>query len=463
MGNIWIRVRGWVLRLFGVKPEMSDDAMSEAEIDAQKYYDVTKENITAIVSNTLSTLAFGDGDVTVAAQNETDVQLPRIDLLSELLKTEMRNAKRNVAAGLGVGMIATIPYSVDNGGGRKIYTATITKDRFYITGMQGTDITSCVVIADVFEQEKNMYFRWTDYEVENGTYIIRNKATKNTDEIPLTDVPRWADIEPEIRIAGVDRLPIGIFRCPTANRRPDDVTGVPITFGCDATLAKIAKTLEDIETEFDRKKAKVFVDRSLIKTEYDENGKAIKNDFSDSLYVKFENNDKMAIDIFDPALRESSYYVKLQQHFAFLEKEIGVSRGVLTDSESRDATATEIRRAMYQTFCLLDDIHTEFEHYINAVMYGINVLCNFYGLEADTPYDIKCDWSYALLEDTQSTFAQKMQAISVGAERPAELRMFLHPDESIEEAQAVIDEIRESSLMAAELIGRSANDEAPED
>ena len=458
-----MRIRGWVLRLFGVKPEVSDNALMSAEVDAQKYFDIAQENITAIVSNTLSTLAFGDGDVTITPENEADMNSPRIDMLAELLKVEMVHAKRNVAAGLGVGMIATIPYSVDNGGGRKIYTATVTKDRFYITGMQGTDITSCVVISDVFQQEKDTYFRWTDYEVENGTYIIRNKATKNADEIPLTEVERWADIEPEIRIAGVERLPIGIFRCPTANRRPDDVTGVPITFGCDATLQKIAKTLEDIETEFDRKKAKVFVDRSLIKTEYDDQGRAIANDFSDSLYVKFENNDKMAIDIFDPALRESSYYVKLQQHFAFLEKEIGVSRGVLTDSESRDATATEIRRAMYQTFCLLDDIHTEFEHYIDSVMYGINVLCNFYGLEADTRYSIKCDWSYALLEDSQSTFNQKMQALSVGAERAAELRMFLHPDESLEDAQAVIDEIRESSLMAAELIGRSANDTEPED
>lgn len=461
--TMWLRIREWVRKLFGIRPEMGDNELQRAEMDAMRYFDIQKENITAIVASSISTLAFGDADATVVAKNEAVTDSPRLELLGNVLKDEMFSAKRNIAAALGVGMIATIPYSVDAGMGRKIYTATVTKDRFYITGMQGDDITSCVVIADVMQLEKDTYFRWTDYAVENGVYIIRNKATKNGDEIPLTSVDRWAQIEPEIRIAGVDRLPIGIFRCPTANRRPDDVAGVPITFGCDATLDKIAKTLADIETEFERKKAKVFVDRSLIKTDYDENGNAIKNDFSDSLYVKFENNDKMAVDIFDPSLRESSYYTKLLQHFAFLEKEIGVSRGILTDSESKNATATEIRRAMYQTFCLLDDVHGEFERYMNGLMYGVNVLCNFYGLDVETPYKIKYDWSYALLEDTQSTFNQMMQALSVGAERPAELRMFLHPDEDLEEAQAVIDEIKQQSLMAAELIGQSANDTEPED
>lgn len=460
---MWLRIREWVQRLFNVRPEQGDEDLQRAEMAALRYFDIQKENITAIVAGSISTLAFGDADATIVAENEAITESPRLDTLGEVLKDEMFNAKRNISAALGVGMIATIPYSVDAGMGRKIYTATVTKDRFYITGMQGDDITSCVVIADIMQVDKDTYFRWTDYSVENGVYIIRNKATKNGDEIPLDSVDRWKDIEPEIRIAGVERLPIGIFRCPTANRRPDDITGVPITFGCDATLNKIAKTLADIETEFERKKAKVFVDRSLIKTEYDANGNPISNDFSDSLYVKFENNDKMAVDIFDPALRESSYYTKLLQHFAFLEKEIGVSRGILTDSESKNATATEIRRAMYQTFCLLDDVHGEFERYMNGLMYGVNVLCNFYGLDVDTPYKIKYDWSYALLEDTQTTFNQMMQAMSVGAERAAEVRMFLHPDETLEDAQAVVDEIKEQSLIANELIGRSANDAEPED
>lgn len=464
--GVWLRLRGWVRQLFGLTPQQSDDALMAAEMDAQRYFDNTAENITALVANTLATLAFGDADITITDGKTANATAnsERLELLEGLLERETTAAKRNVAAGLGVGMIVTIPYSVDNGMGRKIYTSTVTRDRVYITGVQGSDITQCVVLSDMFTSDDNRrYFRWTSYTVDGGVYTIRNKATTEGNEVSLSSVERWAGIPGEVRIAGVDKLPLGIFRCPTANRRPDDITGVPITFGCDATLRKIAQTLDDIETEFRNKKVRILADRTLLRNNYDDNGNLIRRDLDDSLFVKMGESDRLGLDIFDPALRESSYYFKLQQHFAFLEKEIGVSRGVLTDSETKNATATEIRRAMYQTFCMLDDVHREYERYLDQLMYGINVLCNFYGLASDTRYEIKYDWSYALLEDTSETFRQLMEAYSAGAERTAELRMFIHPDEDLDTAQAAVDEIKRGNMMLNDLLGASGNDQVPED
>lgn len=463
--GIWLRFKGWIRQLFGLDAQQSDDVLAAAEMDAQRYFDITSENITAIVCNALATLTFGDADVSLTdgAKNAA-TNSARIEMLNEILQREWVAAKRNVAAGLGVGMIATIPYSVDTGLGRKIYTSTVTRDRIYITGVQGSDITQCVVLADVFTTDGNTtYFRWTSYTIENGTYTIRNKATIEGREVPLSTIERWSGIPEEVKIAGVERLPIGFFRCPTANRRPDDITGVPITFGCDATLRKIAQTLDDIETEFRNKKVRILADRTLLRNNYDDDGNVIKRELADDLFIRLGETDQPKIDIFDPALRESSYYYKLQQHFAFLEKQIGVSRGVLTDLETKNATATEIRRAMYQTFCLLDDVQREYEKYLRQLMYGINVLCNFYGLESDTAYDLDFDWSYALLEDSAETFNQLVQAHSVGAERPAEIRMFLHPDEDLETAQRVVDEIKQKNILANDLLGNAGNTDVPED
>ena len=454
--SVWMRLRSWVQQLFGVVPQQSEDNMTAAEIDAQRYYDITEENITALIANSLATLAFGDADVGVTG-GESVTNTARIDMLDMLLHYEFARAKRNVAAALGVGMIATIPYSVDTGLGRKIYTSTVTRDRLYITGVQGNDITQCVVLADAFEDEDGKaFYRWTSYTVENGTYTITNKATEGGTEIPLTAVPRWATIPPEVQIAGVERLPIGIFRCPTANRRPDDITGVPITFGCDATLRKIAQTFADIETEFDRKKVRIMADRTFLRTEYDNNGVPVKSSFDDDLFIRLGESDQLRLDVFDPALRDSAYFGKLQQHFALLEKEIGVSRGILTDMTTQGATATEIRRAMYQTFCLLDDIHREYEQYIDQLMYGINVLCNYYGIDADAEYSISYNWSYALLEDTSETFAQMMQGNSVGAISPAEIRAFI-TDEDLETAKMRVEELKQTSLITNDFLGMVDN------
>lgn len=464
--NLWMRLRSWVQRLFGLTAQQSSDVLDAAEIDAQRYFDVSRENITALIANSLAVLAFGDSEISVTTKNGAlENNSARLEMLSKLLEREWTGAKRNIAAALGVGMIATIPYSVDTGNGRKIYTSTVTRDRIYITGMQGSDITSCVILSDVFEDETSStpLFRWTAYSVENNVYTIRNKATQGGDEIPLTSVPRWADIPEEISIAGVDRLPLGIFRCPTANRRPDDITGVPITFGCDATLRKIARTLADIETEFDRKKVRIFADRQLLRPIYDDKGVEVGRELADDVFAGLGETDAPVFNIYDPALRESAYFAKLQQHFTMLEREIGASRGILTELNTKNATATEIRRAMHDTFCLLDDIHGEYEQYIEQLIYGINVLCNYYGIEADTAYELHYDWSYALLEDSAETFRQLMEARSAGIIGDAEMRVFLRPDEDLETAQKRIDDIRKTRLVSPELLGMVGNTVVPED
>lgn len=427
-----MRFKDWLMRLFGKKVQQSDEELSQNEEDTRRYMDISMENITAIIANSLSVLTFGDASFTLENQS---------DLLQEIMEKEFAKAKVNIACGLGVGMIASIPYCVDNGLGRKVYVDTVTKDRFFITGMQGDDVTQCAVISDVFTEGNSTYIRWTEYEINNGNYIIRNKCMRDGQEILLGLVDRWADIQPEIVIRGVEKLPIGIFKCPSSNRRPDSEMGLPITFGCDSTLAKINKTLKDVEIEFDRKKVKVFADKGLLRPIYDEQGNIVRQDFDESVFVKFSSSDSFTTEVFDPAFRETGYFTKLQKHFEMLEKEVGISKGILTELETNGATATEIKRSTYATFCLVDDIRKNYENYINDLLYGVQILLDVYGLERFVENQVDVSWSYAMLEDSQETFSQITEGVSLGAESVAELRQFLHPEETLEESEQKVQEI----------------------
>lgn len=443
-----------IKKLFEKMAQQSSSEISQNQKDAHDYYDISHENITAIVANALSILTFGDSSVLIDLNGENT---KRTEYLNEIAQKEFSKAKRKITAALGVGMIASIPYCTDNGLGRKIYVDTITKDRFYITGIQGDEITEITALADIYNTDTNKYMRWTDYSVKNGIYTIHNKATNSSgSEIPLSSVEKWRNIQPEIYISGVDRLPVAFYSCPAGGRRPDNIEGVPITHGCSATLEKITATLKDIETEFKRKKVKVIVPRTLLMPQRDINGKIIGKRFDDDLYEKVADSDmKDQITIFDPAMRDSAYFNKLQQHLAMLEKEIGCSRGILTDMTTHGATATEIRRSMNATFCLTDDMRKEYVKYFDNLIYSVNVLCNYYNITPISEYNINYDWNYSLIEDSEQTFNQLLEGKAQRVISRFEIRRFLKPDESPEEAQKAIDNIDENEPTLQMALGMS--------
>lgn len=441
---MWESIKQLIYRLFRREPKF--DNIPGARRDVEQYQDTTQENMTAIIANALSVLAFADSSVSVTALDGRE-QNRRSAYLDEVAQRQWKNVKQNIAAGLGTGMIASIPYSVSRNGTRGIYVDTVMKDRFFITGLNGTDVTSCTVLADIRRVDEQTYLRWTDYQIENGVYIIRQKATRNGAEVPLESVEEWGGIAPEIRIGNVERLPIGIFRCPASNRRPKTMEGVPITYGCKATMDKIAACFLEIEKEYGNKSVKIFADRNLF-----DKGMKLTD-----LYVKLKGDAKLGsgggIDVFDPAFRDTSLYNHLDRLFAQLEHEVGTSRGILTDLTTQGATATEIRRSMFQTFALCTDIQTEFAGYFDDLMYGVNVLCNFYGTTPPGEYKINYDWSYSLLEDSAETNRQLAEGLSRGVIRKAEYRQFLKPEETLGEAQAVIDEIKKQEPNLNDLIG----------
>jgi len=63
------------------------------------------------------------------------------------------------------------------------------------------------------------------------------------------------------------------------------------------------------------------------------------------------------------------------------------------------------------------------------------------------------DWSFDLLENTQETFSQLIQGKHEGVVDEVEVRQFIFPDESIEDAQKKIEEIKAKNPTMDQLLG----------
>lgn len=435
---MWESIKKLILSLFGKKANKTNGEAEAHFADVATYEDTNKPNFVSIIANRLSTLTVTESNISVTGDNK------RAEMLDGLMAAAWLDAQEITARSFGAGGVALVPYVA----GGKIYTDIVQKDRFFITKSQGTDILEVTIIADEIIRDHKRYRRFIDYSLDGGIYRISSRATCETREIPLDTLREWENIQPEISIAGVDRLLLAYLRQPYTKGRTDNLYGVPITRGSEWIIAEIVECLGQVKKEFKKKDAKIFADDTLF-------GKDEKIDAE--LFKKFTSGgkltDKGAIDVFDPAFRDTSYYNRLLNLFSLLEKSVGTSKGILTEPQSISATATEIKRGSYDTYALITSMRRQWEAAAEDLVYSFDVLCNAFNLSPAGDYELKFDWSQALVESSAETWQQFKDAQAIGIVKKAELRRKIYTNETMDEAQAVIDEITATEPSLSTLMG----------
>lgn len=414
----------------------NDNQIAKTEADAEAYRQAMTENVVAMVANALSTYTLSDSTISIIGDNA------RAEVLREISDRHFAALKGVLADALGVGLVVSLPHTHIVGNKRKLCIDTVGKDRVFLTEVAGDDVISCTIAADVRVINGRTYIRLADYTLDKDAYIIRSRAVLDGSPAPLDIQPDWSDIPPEIRISGVDRLPIAFLKCPTSNRLPDNREGVPVTYGCEETIKKITETLSQIEKEYSTKESRIFASDSLFG----------KKDKLSNVYKVIDAESKDFFEVYSPDIRSSDYFEKLTHHFAMLEREIGCSPGVLTELTTSSATATEIRAKMYKTFAFCTDIQKSVERYYTDLMYACDVMANVYSLSPAGDYDIKFDWSYGLLEDPAMTYQQIKEGASDGVISKAEYRRYI-TDETLAEAEEAIAQISEENPTLETLLG----------
>ena len=430
----------WILnKVFKVPTETKQKEVEDNQRYAFEYERIDNINFNAIFSNKLANYVISDSNMNIEGEN------PRTELLNKTGQSMWKKAKKIVSMGFGYGGLVLIPYVKGN----KLFYNLISQSRFTIDSTEGDLITGATVLAEKKEITTDLgktktYIRWTNYRLENGRCVIEQKFTDETgSEVPTPSF--WQNILLKQTIDGVDRALFGYIKSPINNRKTNDKYGVPITYGCEATINEIKETMKQLLEEFRLKRPFVGVDATLFKAD--------KTLPSDGLYKSFDfgSEGEKNFEVFDPAFR--SYTERLQELYKRLEDEIGTSRGIISDMQTQNATATEIKRAMYDTFNIVDDMRSNVEKGLEDFFYACNVLANAYNLSPMGDYELSFDWSYSLIEDSQESFNQIRMGVQDGVLKKVEERQWLKPDETLEESQKAIDEIQATNPTVDDVLG----------
>lgn len=445
--NLWM----WILtNVFKIQTETTQKEIEDNSKYARIYESIDNINFNAIFSNKLANYTVCDSNMNIDGENQ------RVDLLNMVGQSMWKKSKKITSMAFGYGGIIIVPYVK----GGKIYYNLVPQDRLTIDEMDGELITGATVLAERKtiggNSNNKTYLRWTNYQVQNGNMVITQQFSDEKGN-KLNTVPEfWKDIQEVRTITNVDRVLFGYIKSPINNRKANDKYGVPITYGCDATILEIKETMKQLIREYELKEAFVGVDYTMFKT--DGRGKITELP-SNGLYKTFnfdEGDNKF--NVYDPEFRD--YTTRLQELYKRLEHEIGTSYGVLSEVNTQNATATEIKHAMFDTFTICDDMRSNIEKGLDDFFYACNVLANAFNLSPQGEYQLSFDWSYSLLEDTETEWNQMTWAKNQGIMSKVELRQWLRPDETLEESQKAIEEIEESQPNIDDLLGtRNEEDE----
>lgn len=359
----------------------------------------------------------------------------RADYLNENFQTAKENFNRALELGLALGGVALKPY---------IYGDKMLVDVTGAAGFQPTKFDpSGHCIGGVFKDKPvkvngTYYVRLESHELNGTTYTIKNKAYYSDSagsvgaDAQLTTIPEWADIEPEVAIENVDGPLFAYFKPPIANTADSNsMCGMSI-YGDAATVELIKQADEQWERlrwEYKSSERKVLMDGTSSTADM----------FNKRLFEigPFSPNGDFFQHI-EPQIRDDAIYRGFQNTLRRVEFNIGLSYGDISDPQTIEKTATEIRSSKQRKYVLVSSIQAALAHTFDSLIYAMDVYASLYGLAPAGDYEATYDWGDSILDDQETKdkeFSRDLQLTSAGVMNPWELRAkYFNEDEDTAKA-----------------------------
>ena len=245
--------------------------------------------------------------------------------------------------------------------------------------------------------------------LENRLYRSLNPDTLGS-RVSLSSHPDYAALTESGRIP-LNSVGLVQLKTPMANCVDGSREGVSVYAAAAGLIDNIDKNEAQLCGEFDRGQSRIMVSADLLDGEQGLTG---------NLFVGLdEAAEQVGITIFSPALREESYLARKQEYLRNVESVVGLKRGMLSDANMEDRTATEIASSAGDYNLTVMDFQDMWQE---ALGQGIGLcaqLSRIYG-KTPVPEDLSfcVDWGNGVLYDEDKTWESYRQMVAEGLLKP---------------------------------------------
>lgn len=298
-----------------------------------------------------------------------------------------------------------------------------------------------VIFPEIKQISDHEYFIRLEYhslDVKKGL-TITNRVFRSSSidylgkEIALKSVSEWSDLMESVTYPLMKRPAFGYYVNPIANTIDGGHGGVSI-FDSASELIRLADIqFGRLDWEFESAERAIYVDDTVIRPV---KTASVLRDFEvpklkDRLFRGL-NNSGVTQDFFkefSPPLREENFIKGLEEYKRAIEFTVGLSYGDISNPQSVEKTATEIKAAKKRKYNTVSAIQNNLKTCLEDLVYALA----FFNAMTQRRYEFICNFKDSILVDEETERQQDRNDVSMGIMRPEEYRAKWY-GESLEKA-----------------------------
>ncbi|MDO4618446.1 MAG: phage portal protein [Clostridia bacterium] len=401
------------MRLFKKHTPLPDiKAVSEADIWRELYENGGKLKLASSVSKEIARLVTLEMKGRIAGSKRAEeLNMP----FSELIKKA--KGFTEIAAALGGVMLK--PY-VKNG---KICTAILPQDSFSVT-KTGTDgELKAVKFFERAEKNGKKYIKCEHHIMLDSGYIIANSAYLDTGmferEVPLSEIPEWEDIEKEVYLKNVYSPLFAYFGMPFKSpKNINSPLGASVYSRAVELIDDANRQYERLLWEFESGERALYVDETSVRK--DSLGNPVFP--NKKLYRMLNTGKDELFEDWTPEIRDKAIINGLDKILRRIEFNTGLAYGTLSDIETVEKTAEEIRASKQRSYATVTEIQESLKKALSEWVRAADILSDLYELSPEGKIDTSFEFDDSIIADRNREFEERMSLLEKGVITADEMR-----------------------------------------
>ncbi len=425
----------------GVEVAVSDKMANEIDLWAKMYKNEPPWKEKNIKLCGLPAAIAGEFARLVTLELKTEVT--GNDFINEEYQAVISDIRKYTEYACAKGGLAMKPYASEG----HIEVDMVQADRFFPTKFNSRGVTAAV-FAESLTVGKKVYTRLEYHQHEGTMYHINNKAFVKQDldnvevlgkEVPLTAVPEWANLQEEVTLKNVKMPLFAYFKIPNANNVDDtSPLGVSVYSRAINDIKEADNQWTRLLWEFEGSELAIDADITLFKKDDKGNYEFPKG--KDRLFRMMDLDDNAEkYKVFAPAIRDENLINGFNAILRRIEFNVGLAYGTLSDPNTVDKTAEEIKASKQRSYSTVSDIQKSLQTALEQLVYAMDVMAQLSGLSGRKKYEMRFDWDDSIVTDREQDRKQDIQDVSMGIMRPEEYRAKWY-GETVEQARKNLPE-----------------------